>query len=1021
MAGVVIAVGGWAILHSRGPSTTSSESPTAGSGVPIAVAGSDESPEEPQPNQPPPASGQPDGRWLPEQTRLVFSLRLSQLANRAEFDPAVAAAQAVWARSVGRLVDSFGLRLAAVERFSWASTDLSDWADSAVVVVHLGEGQDARVFRPIGEAVDIELQGIACRRLPDRAWSHPYAVLDERTIVTGREDLLRRLADRSDPALASVPLDRFLRVADPTSEILAAVDLAAAREAGWKLPAGWLDVWPAAATAWHVAWEMPCGLGLTWRGGDRDLAQLAWICDGPTAAEEVHQALDALAEAASGGIQVATESLTARVENGRMTAEAANRYESLLKETSAILKTAQSTTIDETVWVRIEGEPGLASLAARALDSQVEIRAEWLAAARSADEQNHRRLLSGLSAHEQAEGNLPPGAGGGTLLPPETRLSWIAAMLPYYGHRDWHRQLDPGYPWNGPQNRPVTRQRLDAVVNPAFGPTTTAAGFPVTHYVGVAGIGPDAGNLDRGDPRAGMFGFAQSTRREEIRDGASNTLATLGVSDHLGAWASGGPSTVRALTEKPYVNGPDGFGSGQPDGMTAGMADGSVRFLSAATDPLVLEQLATIAGSEKTSATVLTPAPGMDGEDRPPKPIEPTPETGPPESERAGLEQTAAVPPDATGQPVDVEARLAQTVVEIELPSVPLAEAVELVAQLGGIKITLDTETMARLNVDRQDQVTFRRSASSLGEILEAILAERGLVYLIQNEQVWVTGPEEKRIALYPRPYTVSDLADREPAGLAAMASLVVQLVAPESWKGAGGRGTIRLGQGVLEVVQTDAVHHELVEFCEKLRLARGLPLLSRGAADRFTLTTHLGEAAKILGRPISLNFQQGAPLVRIVADLEEAGQVDLLVNWMLLVDAGVRPQTQGTLVVHERPLAEALSQLLEPLGLAYRIVDPGTLEITTRKAAAARLELEFFKVGPLIASGIPAQSLIEPIQDRLAPATWNDAGGPAVIHFDEPSQTLIVLQSQPVQVEIERLLAALAEEMDQRAKPAGN
>ena len=67
--------------------------------------------------------------------------------------------------------------------------------------------------------------------------------------------------------------------------------------------------------------------------------------------------------------------------------------------------------------------------------------------------------------------------------------------------------------------------------------------------------------------------------------GASNTIAILGVTDRCGPWASGGNATVRPLTTPPYVNGPDGFGSGQPDGMLAGMADGSVRFISKDVDP----------------------------------------------------------------------------------------------------------------------------------------------------------------------------------------------------------------------------------------------------------------------------------------------------------------------------------------------------------------------------------------------------------------------------------------------------
>ena len=80
--------------------------------------------------------------------------------------------------------------------------------------------------------------------------------------------------------------------------------------------------------------------------------------------------------------------------------------------------------------------------------------------------------------------------------------------------------------------------------------------------------------------------------QQDLVRGGANTIAVLGVQDQCGPWAQGGRATVRPLTQQPYLNGPDGFGSGQADGMVAGMADGSVRFLSKNIDPHVMEQLA---------------------------------------------------------------------------------------------------------------------------------------------------------------------------------------------------------------------------------------------------------------------------------------------------------------------------------------------------------------------------------------------------------------------------------------------
>ena len=65
-------------------------------------------------------------------------------------------------------------------------------------------------------------------------------------------------------------------------------------------------------------------------------------------------------------------------------------------------------------------------------------------------------------------------------------------------------------------------------------------------------------------------------------------------------WAAGGPSTIRAFTAKPYINGPDGIGGPWNGGAGCNMlmGDGSVRFISKSIDPGVMEALSTISGGE---------------------------------------------------------------------------------------------------------------------------------------------------------------------------------------------------------------------------------------------------------------------------------------------------------------------------------------------------------------------------------------------------------------------------------------
>jgi len=1020
VVGVLVGITIWSFLSSsRAPEPPGPVTPTGPEKPPPTA-------QEPPEEKPEPDASPLDPRWLPRETRLVVSLRASRLVGRKGFDSTAPLAGPAWGMMRG-LVSAFGLKWETIDRLSWAATDLGNWPDPGLVVVELEDGQDAGVFRRVGPAAQILVEGRVARRLPRGDWSHPFVVVDERTIVTGRGELLQELADRSEPALASLPVDRLFQSMSAEADAVVLVDLASARAAGWNLPTSLMDVWPAGREAWHVAWEVPQGLGVSIRTGRPGLSELALVCEGETAAQSVHAALGELVPAAATAMAGQMQSLAQRRESGRIAAPAAEQYEALLTGASAALGAARCEIIDETVWLRVDWGAGMSDLAVAGAGSLPAIRAAWLDAALVADDANHRGLLASLRAYHEAEGSFPTGAGGSSLLAPETRLSWIATVLPFFDRKDWHDELQFGYPWNSAQNRPVTRRPLDSVVNPALGPSTTEAGFPVTHYVGVAGVGPGAGALAPGHFRAGVFGFNRATRLDDIPDGAGNTIAILGVTKRLGAWAAGGNATVRALTKPPYVNGPDGFGSGQPDGMLVGMADGSVRFVSRDIDPTVFEQLATVAGAEDTTVAALE-APPIARPSVPDAATEPKqqPAAKPSESPGPTPKSEAPAPSEVAGGAdagpaapveIDVEARLETPILQIGFPGVPLGDAVELVAQLGVLPITFDLDAMLDLGVTIHDPVTVELTDATLGQILEAVLAARGLTYVVDQGQILVTSPQKKQGSLRTVSYTVSDLTGPDPSGAAELAKLVRQLVAPDAWRAAGGRGTIESAPGALRVMQTDAVHAQVLKFCERLRLARGLPLRSRLDPARFLLVTRWHRARAKRSRPIEANFRTPAPLARIVSDLEALSGATIFIDWAALGAEGRSPATEATLLADGEPLAEALDAMLRPMNLAYRVVDGDTLEITSREVVSARLELEFYPLADLLTAGATPGSLMAKIQDQVAGATWTDAGGPGVLHFDEPSKCLLVLQSQPVQRELEGLLGRWRAERAEAAK----
>lgn len=239
----------------------------------------------------------------------------------------------------------------------------------------------------------------------------------------------------------------------------------------------------------------------------------------------------------------------------------------------------------------------------------------------------------GLALHNYAEMNpvsdkkgignaFPAGTIPHPTLPPDQRFSWWVPILPQIGEWEVPKQFDLTRGPGDPVNAVPMNHRFQMLACPQSGELRYDGGtrteswkspHPLTHYVGVAGVGADAAELPLKHPRAGVFGYDRRTSFADIADGMSNTLLLIETANSPGHWAYGGRATVRAFENEAAYIGPGrsfgGFHNGSPvlfgermHVCNVAMADGSQRYLTSKIDPAVLEALATVGGKEELPA-----------------------------------------------------------------------------------------------------------------------------------------------------------------------------------------------------------------------------------------------------------------------------------------------------------------------------------------------------------------------------------------------------------------------------------
>lgn len=219
------------------------------------------------------------------------------------------------------------------------------------------------------------------------------------------------------------------------------------------------------------------------------------------------------------------------------------------------------------------------------------------AAQRTQSKNNLHELTLALHMHHDVHRSFPSGTHVVPDLTVDERLAWTTDLLPFLEQEPLYKQIDFSQGWNNDRNAAVLRTPMTVFLNPGA-PQVVDSEYSVTQYVGLAGLGEDGPTLPATSPRAGVFAYDRPTSLADIRDGSSNTAMLSEASDGFGPWAAGGRPTLRSLTAKPYINGPDGLGGPFEGGVHMSLADGAVRFVSQDIDPKVLEALMTISGGE---------------------------------------------------------------------------------------------------------------------------------------------------------------------------------------------------------------------------------------------------------------------------------------------------------------------------------------------------------------------------------------------------------------------------------------
>src|SRR5262249_22978876 len=181
----------------------------------------------------------------------------------------------------------------------------------------------------------------------------------------------------------------------------------------------------------------------------------------------------------------------------------------------------------------------------------------------------HFQLAAALNAYVKAKGHYPRGTveqqpqddGTYPVDAPMNRLSWGIALLPYLSYEKV--DVDPQSPWSTGKNLRVAQMIVPHYIVRSKGTAGYTTSTPTvrkevgaSHWVGMAGVGPEAARYPASDDRAGIFGYDRVTQAKDIPPARLDKIIALiqVPADRVAPWIAGGGATVRGVSDEEKDN-----------------------------------------------------------------------------------------------------------------------------------------------------------------------------------------------------------------------------------------------------------------------------------------------------------------------------------------------------------------------------------------------------------------------------------------------------------------------------------
>ena len=358
---------------------------------------------------------------------------------------------------------------------------------------------------------------------------------------------------------------------------------------------------------------------------------------------------------------------------------------------------------------------------------------------------------------------------------------------------------------------------------------------------------------------------------------------------------------------------------------------------------------------------------------------------------------------DASVPNIDIDAKLATPITELNFNQTRLIEFIRMLAQMTEIPMTLNIDEMHPRSLSAQTPVSGQFREVTAEKVLTETLATLGLQWVAVDRQILIfpTSTDDEADLTFDVADIVERTGDLTPEVLAEM---VHKLVCPDANVSILPDNRLAVGHSEHSRKSRMRQRDDILRFLEQFRVVRQLPPQTDWKDEALAPEAFGWDRVM---ETMTLNHFRPVMLSRIVTQLEAATGLTIIIDHQSLHQAWTSFAAVYATVQCDRGTVNDVLELslasVDMVALTYRILDHQTLEITTHESAwqPEKMVMEVHRYE--LQEDETPEDIVRTLRSAVSPETWHEGN----IVVDVPSGCLFVRQSQPVQRQIRLFLSA--------------